>query len=102
MAPQIKLATASDDDEELVQKIRLLRDAAQQGGKIEKSTGLSCRYLLVKAGLHNHPWSNRVGEYVADPHHFTVRVNNRTTVHIYIWRDQGTLTAETRVDHATM
>ena len=102
MAPQIKLATASDDDEELVQKIRLLRDAAQQGGKIEKSTGLSCRYLLVKAGLHNQTWSNKVGEYVADLHRFTVRVNNRTTVHIYIWRDQGILTAETRVDHATM
>ena len=102
MAPRIKLATVSDNDKELVQTIRLLRDAAQQGGEIERSAGFSCRYLLVKAGLHNRTWSGRVGEYVADPHHFTVRVNNRKTVHIYIWRDQGTLTAETRVDHATV
>lgn len=96
------LATAEGDSELFVQSMRLLKDAARVGGGVETTTGYRSRYLLVKKGVHSSTWSPRVNMYVADTRHFTVQVNGRVTVHIYVVGGQLELTPDTKVVEVTM
>lgn len=95
-----EIATPDGTNEQFEHSIQLPREPARKGG-LERTTNLRSLYLLMNAGLHDTAWSHRAGVYVADPRHFTVRVNDPVTVHIYVRRDQRKLTSETKIANVT-